>query len=60
MSSRQDVRVHVRAFIVEWDPVAKCVVQHKLWHKTVTLRDDFALSELCKRLDQALEKEASE
>ena len=53
-----ELHVHIRAILVSWDPVAKRVVQRKLWRRTMLLQGDFTLLELCKALDRLTDQVA--
>jgi len=53
-----ELHVHIRAILVSWDPVAKRVVQRKLWCRTMLLQGDFTLLELCKALDRLTDQVA--
>jgi len=53
-----ELHVHIRAILVSWDPVAKRVVQRKLWCRTMLLQGDFTPLELCKALDRLTDQVA--
>jgi hypothetical protein len=48
-----EIHVHIRALIVQWEPLEKRIVQRRMWHKTV-LVPEHKLNALCEILEKAI------